>query len=382
MGRSIDAPLFMIVFLAGCAQTQIQQRTISYTGTVGNIEDAIIAQNLALYIRDPYRMPTLIVLKQGQTQGVDNISLGLSVPYTTGLSGANIVKNPQTFSIGAAQFQAQDNWTYVPVTDVEDLVRVRCLFRFAIEQAEDNPEAANWEIFREGCSLIPGGTTFPYPPPLQKWLTWEPGTNKELPGAETLTTIGPYTIRVIPQYFDNFELAVLGSMPDSTGAVGPAGTSKMAAPAISLAQPSISFDAKGANFSFVVTNNQSETIKNVDLVLLFDDVPPAQKICNILSIKPSKTGKCQGSYRIEDQNVHRSTVYAVVTLNGTIRESQKYSGEIEKRSVGEKRQFVAPKPFKETAPATPTVIPPAPPVWHCGMATCGGVITPPQPAAQ
>ena len=278
----------------------------------------------------PTRIPSHIEFKQGTVQATDNLSVGATVPYTTGLSGANIVKNPQVFSLSAAQIQSQDNWNYQPVTDVDDLVRIRCLYNYLIEQSKPENYGrkyttyAEWHQFtQDKCLVSSQQTVFKYGPPFQPWLIWTDGDNATAPGTYLtdkrgtklyyLGTFHSHALWGDVKSFHDFELAVLGSMPNTSGAAGSAQTSKPAptpgpAPGMTLSilpNPKV-FSADGQNISyqFVVANTGTSPITAINVVdtLIRNIKCPTQT----LSVQHSTV--CSGNYTITSQDLAAKSV--------------------------------------------------------------------------
>jgi len=278
------------LLLNACAETVLQTRTTHYGATYDEIEDQLILINIGEFVDDPNKIPTHIDFKQGTVQATDNLSVGATLPFVPGRSGNNIAVNPEVFNVGAAQIQSQDNWNYQPVTDVDDLVRLRCLYHYVIEQSEPENYGKkyitkdDWTNFTKKKCLVSGqDTVFKYAPPLKPWLTWTEGDV----AAPDKGIIDPYGKRLVylgtfgshPLWgnlrdFHNFELAVLGSMPNTTGATGSAQTSKPPAPTQPTAALKLSLIPKprifsraeqNIDYSFVVSNTGTVPVTGLNV---------------------------------------------------------------------------------------------------------------------
>lgn len=317
--RNFVFVLAMVVSLGGCAETILQQKTVEYGTTFGGLEDRIILQNLSSFVDDEDRLPSHIDFKQGTVQTTDNLSLGATLPFTAGRSGSNIVRNPSVFSVGALQTQSQDNWNYQPVTDVDDLVRVRCLYKYVINQSR-RPDLyttpADWEAFRNAyCTLSNQISLFRFGPPPKPWLIWSDATegnksgdyiNKYGKRLSYLGTYGAYTLWGSLKEFHDFELAILGSMLNTTGAVGAAKTASPEVPATGL---KLSIDATPAKF-----NEKGEkivlsfTLENTGNVVLLK--PAVYAVIANIKTKASLKVDCYGQATIEQaSNIKCGTTY-------------------------------------------------------------------------
>jgi hypothetical protein len=279
-----------ILAVGGCAQTQVRERTTNYSYTFSDMEDRVVLENIARFIDDRDRLPSMTDFKQGQVQATDNVSLGATLPFTNGLSGVNIVKNPSVFNVGAVQTQSQDNWTYVPVTDVEDLVRTRCLYKYVIvqvEQPERYRSKADWISFqKQNCSLGGHMPVFGYTPPSEPWLIWRPSDQAGSLSERFLDsygrqyvflgTFGSYGLWGVPKSFHDFQLALLGSVPNTAGSSA-AGTSPAPAKPVAdsgqfllkaaLTTGSMNFDSaeKTLTIKFTIINTTQKLLSAVKL---------------------------------------------------------------------------------------------------------------------
>jgi hypothetical protein len=300
----LRAIIFAIcLLLQACAPIVLPDRSTHYSYTFGDLEDRIILENLARFIDDEDRIPSLVDFKQGSVQATDNLALGATIPVSTGLSGTNIVKNPTVFNVGSAQTQSQDNWTYVPVTDVEDLGRVRCLYKFVIEQTRQ--AGLSWAKFSRSCKIGGQSLVFSYSPPPQPWLIWFPADDPGAPQGDYITSPAGIKLKFLGVHrshalwgrldaFHDFELAVLGAIPNTAGA---SGTSKVAAAAgVALSilsdDPTPKFTGPNQTLKFVyrIKNTGNDTINQIaisssattlgDCTSSFSLLPGEQRNCD------------------------------------------------------------------------------------------------------
>jgi hypothetical protein len=299
----VVAWIYVTLFLVGCAPTILFDRSTNYTYTFGDVEDRVILENLARYIDDDNRIPSLGDFKQGSVQATDNLSLGATVPYTAGFNGSSKIFSSQVFNLGAAQVESQDNWTYTPVTDVEDLGRTRCLYKFVIRQAE-NPRL-KWEKFSGTCKVGDKSFQFPYKPPKDPWFIWTPKDERE-PPQPNYVSFGNYRSYALwgnLAAFHDFELAILGSIPNTAGAVG---TTKVAAPAgaaLAILSEGTSPKFESANqkltFTYRVRNTGNSTVQN----LIITSTKVQAISCESTSLGVNDASKCQGTYQTSERDL-------------------------------------------------------------------------------
>jgi hypothetical protein len=223
------------------------------------------------------------------------------------MSGANIIKNPQVFNIGAAQTQSQDNWTYVPVTDVEDLGRTRCLYKFAVIQAKE--PHASWSNFRKDCKVGGKSLTFDYSPPLHPWLKWTAAADynagQGISEYEFAGIYRAYALWVKLPDFHDFELAILGSIPNTAGAASTTKVAAAAAPALSLLSddpiPSFKEANQTMKFMYRVRNTGNDTITQIGLSSMKVQIAN----CASFDLAAGEQRNCDGTYKTtEDDLVH------------------------------------------------------------------------------
>ena len=396
----------LCVVLAGCAQTQVRERSTNYSYTFGDMEDRIVLENLARFIDDPDRLPSMADFKQGQVQGTDNVSLGATLPFNRGLSGVNIVKNPSVFNVGAVQTQSQDNWTYVPVTDVEDLVRTRCLYKYVVVQfqyPDRYRSQRDWIDFsNKHCSLAGHVPVFGYAPPLEPWLIWRssdevgsiPDSFTDSQGRQFvfLGNFRSHALWGVPKSFHDFQLAILGSIPNTAGSSA-AGTGPGAPkPLVDVGQlvlkaavgsDSTNFDSAGKSLTikYTLLNTTQKSLSPVKLVstrfVLKDES------CLPASLTPNIPANCSATTVTTPEDVARGFVEDLTTAYANQTDNNLLSSAFETKILthGTPKMtsqsppaatFVAPKtirnfetvypqfsPGKSSGPVAPPLAPPA-----------------------
>jgi len=328
-----------LTLVSACAPSVLQTRTMLYGSTFDQLEDRLVLDNISAFIDDKDKIPSHIDFKQGTVQATDNLSVGATVPYVPGRSGNSISVNPQVFNVSAVQIQSQDNWNYQPVTDVDDLVRVRCLYNFLILQSEPENWGKKYATYGEWvnftqrhCLVSNQQTIFKYAPPLKPWLTWTPDENT--PPDERfldrkgnpLSYLGTFRSRALwgnLKDFHDFELSVLGSMPNTTGATGSAATSKPPAPppgptpgmTLSVTPNPKIFSAAEQNiaYQYVVANTGGVPIAGIKVV----DTIVRDIKCPTQALPAQRSTVCSGNYTTTARDVEATNVSNGAFVNGT-----------------------------------------------------------------
>lgn len=384
---------FCFLLLAACAPVQLRERSTHYSFTFADLEDRIILENLARFIDDQDRLPSMADFKQGAVQATDNVSLGATIPFSKGLSGTNVVKNPAVFNVGAVQTQSQDNWTYVPVTDVEDLTRARCLYKYAILQSR-HPDRyrtkRDWTAYsKEECAIGGHAAVIGYTPPFEPWLIWRPFSEiGSLPDSFTddwgrpvifLGTYRSYGLWGVPKSFHDFQLAVLGSIPNTAGSSA-AGTSPAATrPVIDTGQLLLSgalqdglknFKGPGETIkiAFTIVNTTQKPLKDVQLVSTRFKRTEGQ--CTIPStLPPNFPSTCVAETTTTPQDTvveDLTTVYGTDANNNVLssavhtivpKEGAKFSAQVIRKVQPSGGLIVAPNATKGFQPIFPMFVP-------------------------
>jgi hypothetical protein len=130
--------LFALVLplVAGC-QTQLALRddTVCTTATLTDLNYQQVLNNVAMFVHQPSAMPSFAVVNSGTVTVADQKTLNGSAAYAPTMSWAqqnggqpilNLIANPST------QRNVTENWSLLPVTDVDNLRRIRCAFQLLV----------------------------------------------------------------------------------------------------------------------------------------------------------------------------------------------------------------------------------------------------------
>src|ERR1700739_2783298 len=143
-----------ISILTGCASTQLNYITLDVGSTATDLQKRQVLYNLSLFIDDPAALPTHLDLQSGQTQTSNTIQPTVGVPLaatqviqstaSTAMGGSianelQATRAPWTLSV-QGQNAEQQNWSYQPIVDGKELLRLRALYRYAVGAYVDSTD--------------------------------------------------------------------------------------------------------------------------------------------------------------------------------------------------------------------------------------------------
>lgn len=128
---ALAVPLF-----AGC-QTHLALRddTVCTSGTLTDLNYQQVLNNVAMFVHQPSAMPSLAVVNSGTVTVADQKTINASAAYAPTLTSpqqaggqpiVNLIANP------SSQRNVTENWSLLPVTDVDNLRRIRCAFQLVV----------------------------------------------------------------------------------------------------------------------------------------------------------------------------------------------------------------------------------------------------------
>lgn len=122
------APVILFALAAaGCASTQLNHNTLDLAGTVDQLVIEQIHDNILRFVKDPYAIPSLVSLPGGSatTQG----TMGASIASNRTIAQAITTSLSVTPSVSDTWSQ---NWALAPITDPDQMRRVRAIYRYAL----------------------------------------------------------------------------------------------------------------------------------------------------------------------------------------------------------------------------------------------------------
>jgi hypothetical protein len=142
MGGKFLSLLVVLPLLAGC-QTHVNLRnnSVKATGTLADLNYQQVLNNVAQFTANPSAMPSFAVFNAGTVTVTDqktaNVNatgaptLGNAQQAGSGLPILSILLNP------SASRTLTENWSMAPVTDIDNLRRIRCAMQLLVLQGRE-----------------------------------------------------------------------------------------------------------------------------------------------------------------------------------------------------------------------------------------------------
>jgi hypothetical protein len=206
--------------LSGCTHLVLQSDTVKSTNTLADLEFQQILDNVARFQCNPDTVPSFAVITSGTVSVNDQRGAGVSPTYSPTLTFANqgggalpILSLLYPFS---AQRTVTENWSLTPITDADNLRRLRCAYRLLVM----GETAPNYEFcakqMKEFFAGEPAGLVGYYPP--RGW--YGVGGKKDVP--KCACYVGHYDctyVWVTPEGMNDLALFTMGALDLATGKV-------------------------------------------------------------------------------------------------------------------------------------------------------------------
>lgn len=136
MRPRIQILLYILPFFVGC-QTHLALRddTLCTSATLSDLNYQQVLNNVAMFVAQPGAMPSIAVVNSGTVTVADQKLANTSATYAPTLTypqqagGVPIVSllfNP------SSQRNVTENWSLLPVTDIDNLRRIRCAMQLLV----------------------------------------------------------------------------------------------------------------------------------------------------------------------------------------------------------------------------------------------------------
>src|SRR5262249_22822022 len=131
-------PVLAVLFVTSGCQTHLALRdnTVRTTGTLTDLNYQQVLDNVAMFVANPSSMPSVSIINAGTVTVGDQKTFNASATYSPTLTFAQqgggalpiltLLFNP------SGQRNVTENWSLVPVTDVDNLRRIRCAFQMLV----------------------------------------------------------------------------------------------------------------------------------------------------------------------------------------------------------------------------------------------------------
>jgi hypothetical protein len=132
-----------LVTLCGCrTHLSLRDNTLNTTGTLTDLNYQQVLDNLARFVANPAAMPSVAVINAGTVTVADQKTLNANATVAPTLTAAqqvgsglpilSLLFNP------TASRNLTENWSLAPVTDVDNLRRIRCAFQMVVLGGREN----------------------------------------------------------------------------------------------------------------------------------------------------------------------------------------------------------------------------------------------------
>jgi hypothetical protein len=142
----------VVLFLSGC-QTHLclRDNTVRTAATLTDLNYQQVLDNLAMFVANPSVMPSVAVINAGTVTVADQRTANANATYAptvtfqqqagAGLPILSLLFNP------SASRNVTENWSLAPVTDIDNLRRIRCAFQLLVLGGGETTDC-------DGCSEL------------------------------------------------------------------------------------------------------------------------------------------------------------------------------------------------------------------------------------
>jgi hypothetical protein len=132
-----------LVLLCGCrTHLSLRDNTLRTSGTLTDLNYQQVLDNLARFEANPAAMPSVAVINAGTVTVADQKTLNVNATAAPTLTSAqqigsglpilSLLLNP------SSSRNLTENWSLAPVTDVDNLRRIRCAFQMVVLDGREN----------------------------------------------------------------------------------------------------------------------------------------------------------------------------------------------------------------------------------------------------
>jgi hypothetical protein len=134
--RRVMPLICLLSTLSGCTHIALQHDTVSTTNTLADLQYQQVLDNLARFHDDPDTIPSFAVASAGTVSILDTTGAGVSPTYSPTLTPAQQGGGalPILSLLFPLSFQraVTENWSLTPITDADNLRRLRCAYRLLL----------------------------------------------------------------------------------------------------------------------------------------------------------------------------------------------------------------------------------------------------------
>jgi hypothetical protein len=122
--------------LSGCTHVALQNDTVRTTNTLADLQYQQVLDNLARFHENPDTIPSFAVATAGTVSILDTAGTGVSPTYSPtlnfGQQGGGALPILSLLFPFSAQRAVTENWSLTPITDADNLRRLRCAYRLLV----------------------------------------------------------------------------------------------------------------------------------------------------------------------------------------------------------------------------------------------------------
>jgi hypothetical protein len=127
----------MVPFLSGCLTHQsLRENTVCTTTTLADLNYQQVLDNVARFVVTPSIMPSIAVVNAGTVTVADQKTASASATYNPTLTfhqqGGGALPILSLLFNPSVSRSLTENWSLTPVTDIDNLRRIRCAFELVV----------------------------------------------------------------------------------------------------------------------------------------------------------------------------------------------------------------------------------------------------------
>jgi hypothetical protein len=140
--------LALLPVLGGCAaHASLRDNTARTAATLTDLNYQQVLDNVALFVANPSAMPSVAVINSGTVTVTDQKAYNTSATYSPTLpfrqQGGGALPILTLLFNPSVQRMLTENWTVAPVTDMDNLRRIRCAFQMLVLNGGQTTDCEN-----------------------------------------------------------------------------------------------------------------------------------------------------------------------------------------------------------------------------------------------
>jgi hypothetical protein len=132
----VALPIGLLMCVSGCTHIPLRNNTARTTSTLADLHFQQVLDNLARFHDNADTIPSFAVATAGTVSVSDEVGAGISATYSPTLSSAQQGGGALPILSLLFPFNGQrslaENWSLTPITDADNLRRLRCAYRLLV----------------------------------------------------------------------------------------------------------------------------------------------------------------------------------------------------------------------------------------------------------